>query len=244
MNGETTNSDTEGAYMINPIMILVWIILITSFSLFGAWYVRKYNKSDALLGLYVAFVLISNIIAYKIASFDLGFITFFATSSTLVFSVTFLLTDIVNEKFGRKETHKMIFLAFLTQIAVAAFILIAIYLPPAPFWADQEIFTKILGFAPRIMIASWIAFLISENFDAYVFSWFKTLTRGKHLWIRNIFSSIPSMSLDTIIFVTIAFYGIQPLIPLMTGVLFLKWIVGIINIPFMYLNRKIMNNKS
>jgi len=226
--------------MISLLIILIWIVVITLFSLFGAWYARKYNRADALMGLYVAFVLISNILAYKIAMFDLGFITFFATSATLVFSVTFLLTDIVNEKFGRKETQKMILIAFLTQIAVSVFILIAIYLPSAPFWNDQEIFAKILGFAPRIMLASWIAFLISENLDAYVFSWFKKKTGGKHLWARNIFSSVPSMAIDTLIFVTIAFYGVQPLWPLIIGVIFLKWIVGVIDIPFMYLNRKIM----
>ncbi|MBU3907282.1 MAG: queuosine precursor transporter [Nanoarchaeota archaeon] len=220
--------------------ILNWIVLITMFSLFGSWYARKYNKPDALIGLYVAFVLISNIIAYKIAMFDFGFITLFATSATLVFSVTFLLTDIVNEKFGRKETQKMIFIAFITQIAVACFIWLAISLKPAPFWPDQEIFAKIIGFAPRIMLASWIAFLISENADAYLFSWFKKLTNGKHLWMRNVFSSIPSMALDTFIFVTIAFYGVQPLWTLITGVLVLKWLVGIVDIPFMYLNRWIM----
>ncbi len=221
-------------------LLLLWIIIITSFSLFGSWYARKYNKTDALIGLYVSFVLISNIIAYKIVSFDLGFITLFATSATLVFSVTFLLTDIVNEKFGRKETQKMILIAFITQIAVALFILIAIQLPSAPFWTDQENFAKILGFAPRIMIASWIAFLISENLDTYIFSYFKKKTNGKHLWVRNVFSSIPSMLLDTLIFVTIAFYGIQPLTPLILGVVVIKWLVGVINIPFMYLNRWVM----
>ena len=225
----------------NPLLLLLWIGIITSFSLFGSWYARKYNKADALIGLYVAFVLISNIIAYKIAAFNFGFITFYATSATLVFAVTFLLTDIVNEKFGRKETHKMIFIAFITQIAVALFILLVIYLEPAPFFMDQDIFVKILGFAPRIMLASWIAFLISENADAYIFAWFKNITKGKHLWARNIFSSIPSMALDTLVFVTIAFYGVQPLLPLIIGVLVLKWLVGVIDVPFMYLNRWIMN---
>ena len=225
------------------IIIFGWIILITTFSLFGSWYVRRYNKPDALIGLYVTFVLISNLIAYKIAAFNFGFITFFATAATLVFSVTFLLTDIVNEKFGRKETQKMIFIAFITQIAVAFFIWLAISLTPAPFWSDQEIFAKIIGFAPRVMLASWIAFLISENADAYIFSWFKKKTKGKHLWMRNVFSSIPSMALDTLIFVTIAFYNVQPLMPLIIGVLAIKWIVAIINIPFMYLNRWIMYKK-
>jgi len=222
----------------------VWITIITAFSLFGSWYAYNHNKPDGLIGLYVAFVLISNIIAYKIVTFDFGFVTFFATSATLVFPVTFLLTDIVNEKFGRKETQNMIFIAFITQIAVAFFIFLAISLKPAPFWTDQDIFAQIVGFAPRIMLASWIAFLISENADAYIFALFKKLTNGKHLWMRNLFSSIPSMALDTLIFVTIAFYGIQPLFPLMTGVLGLKWLVGIIDIPFMYLNRWTMYSKS
>jgi len=222
------------------LLIILGIALITAFSLFGSWYARRYNKPDALIGLYVAFVLISNIIAYKIVAFDFGFITFFATSATLVFSVTFLLTDIVNEKFGRKETQKMIFIAFVTQIAVAFFIWLAIQLKPAPFWPDQESFMKIIGFAPRVMLASWTAFLISENADAYIFSWFKKLTHKKHLWMRNIFSSIPSMALDTIIFVTIAFYGVQPILPLITGVLVIKWLVGVVDVPFMYLNRWVM----
>lgn len=227
----------------DTLLILGLIAIITAFSLFGSWYVRRYNKVDALIGLYVAFVLISNIIAYKIATFDFGFVTFFATSATLVFSVTFLLTDIVNEKFGRKETQKMIFIAFITQIAVAFFIWFAINLTPAPFWPDQEIFAKIIGFAPRIMLASWIAFLISENADAYIFAWFKKITNGKHLWARNAFSSLPSMALDTLLFVTIAFYGVQPLLPLIIGVLVIKWLVGVVDIPFMYLNRWVMYKK-
>lgn len=225
------------------LLILVWICLITAFSLFGAWYVRRYDKPDALIGLYVAFVLISNIIAYKIAAYDLRVITFYAPAAILVFSVTFLLTDIVNEKFGRMETHKMIFIAFVTQVAVSLFIWLAITIQPAPFWNDQEIFAKLMGFTPRIMLASWVAFLISENTDAYLFAWFKRLTKGKHLWMRNAFSSIPSMALDTLIFVTIAFYQVQPLMPLMIGVLVVKWLVGIVDIPFMYINRWVMYKK-
>lgn len=227
----------------DTLIIFSWIAVITTFSLFGSWYARKYNKPDAFIGLYVAFVLISNIIAYKIVIFDFGFITFFATAATLVFSVTFLLTDVVNEKFGRKETQKMIFIAFVTQIIVTFFIWLAISLKPAPFWNDQEIFKRIIGFVPRIILASWIAFLISENADAYIFAWFKGKTKGRHLWMRNVFSSIPSMALDTIIFVVIAFYGVQPLLPLITGVLAIKWLVGVVDIPFMYLNRWIIYKK-
>jgi len=226
--------------MINLLLLLIWICLITGFSVFGSLYARKYNRADGLIGLYVTFVLISNILAFKIAEFNFGIVTFYATAASIIFPVTFLLTDVVNEKFGRKETHKMIFIAFISQVTTAVFILISIYMKAAPFWQYQEVFETVLGFAPRIMVASWVAFLISENIDALIFAWFKKLTRGKHLWSRNIFSSIPSMALDTIIFVTIAFYGVQPLAPLMLGVLVIKWLVGIIDIPFMYLNRRIM----
>lgn len=241
MNGEHTNFRKKGENM-QPLMILLWIIVISAVSFAGAFYARKFKKPDAIIGLYVAFVLLSNIFAFKISSYDLGLTTVYATAASIIFPVTFLLTDIVNEKFGRKETHKMIFIAFITQVAAAIFIYIALSLNPAPFWQDQELFAKLLGFTPRIMLASWIAFLISENADAYIFAWFKKKTKGNHLWMRNVFSSIPSMALDTIIFVTIAFLGVQPLLPLIIGVLILKWIIGIIDIPFMYISRWIMKN--
>ena len=92
------------------LLMIIWVGLLTLLSLFGSWYARKFKRADALIGLFVAFILISNIIAYKIVAFDLGFTTFYATAATLVFAITFLLTDIVNEKFGRQETQKMIFM--------------------------------------------------------------------------------------------------------------------------------------
>jgi queuosine precursor transporter len=225
------------------LIIFVWICLITAFTLIGSWYSRRYNKPDLLIALYVAFVIFSNIVASKVAEFDLGFYVFYAPAAVLIFSVTFLMTDIVNEKFGRKETHKMIFIAFIAQVAIALFSFIIIKLDPAPFYSGQSAFESLLGQVPRLVIASWIAFLISENLDAYLFAWFKNLTKGKHLWMRNAFSSIPAMLVDSVLFVTIAFYGTQPILSLILGLVVIKWIVGIINIPFMYLNRWVMYYK-
>jgi len=223
--------------------IILWIIGITAFTLFGSWYASKYEKPDAIVGLYIAFILISNVAASKIAKFDLGFSSFFAPSAVIIFSVTFLMTDIVNEKFGRKETHRMIFIAFLSQVAVSFFIWIILSLKPAPFWENQSAFESILGQVPRIIIASWIAFLISENLDAYIFAWVKELTKGKHLWARNAFSSLPCMVIDSILFVSIAFYGLQPIGPIIMGQIVIKWLVGLIDVPFMYLNRSLMYRK-
>ena len=222
------------------ITILIWVVVISFTTIFGSWYAKKYNRSDALIALYVGFVLFSNIAAVKIASYDLGFSTFFAPAAALIFPVTFLLTDIVNEKFGRAETHRMILLAFASQVVVALFAYLTLSLPGAPFWTNEEAFKLIIGQVPRIMMASWIAFLISENFDAYVFAWFKKYTQGKHLWARNVFSSFPAMLLDSVVFAMIAFMGIIPIWPLILGVTATKWLVGLIDIPFMYLNRYVL----
>ena len=222
------------------VLLVFWIIGITSFTLLGSWYARKYNKSDLLIGLYITFVLVAQVLAVKISVFDLGFNTFFGPSGVLVFSITYLLTDIVNEKFGRKETQKMILIAFVSQIAMVFFFWLGVKFPPAPFWTIQGTWEQIFNLVPRITIASWIAFMITENFDAYVYSWFKKLTKGRYLWTRNAFSSIPALLLDSLIFIPIAFLGAMPILPLIIGQTAIKWLVGLVNIPFMYLNKAIL----
>lgn len=227
------------------IQLLIWILLVTSFTLIGSWYARKYNKADALIALYTSFIIFSNIAAVKIAEFGI-LKTFYAPAAVIIFSVTFLLTDIVNEKFGRKETHKMIFIAFFAQIAVTLFTFLVISLKPAPFWANQNAFELLLGQVPRIIIASWTAFLVSENLDVVIFAWFKKLTKEKHLWMRNALSSIPAMLVDSVLFVSIAFFGtisFMQLFSLITGQVVIKWLVAIVNIPFMYANRYILYKK-
>jgi len=224
----------------NLILLIFWIISVTSFTLLGSWYARKYNRADLLIGLYVTFVLVAQVLATKISVFDLGFGTFFGPSGVIVFSLTYLMTDIVNEKFGRKETHRMILIAFISQIAMVFFFWLGVKFQPAPFWTIQETWGQIFNLVPRITIASWIAFLITENFDAYVFSWFKILTKGKYLWMRNTFSSIPALLLDSIIFIPLAFLGVMPILPLIIGQTAVKWLVGLVNIPFMYLNKAIL----
>ena len=220
--------------------VLAWIIGITSFTFFGAWYARKYNKADALIALYVIFVALSQIIAAKIAKFDLGITTVTAPAAVLIYSVTYLFTDIVNEKFGRIEVHKMIFIAFVTQVAMVFFLWLATIITPAPFWGNQKAWETIMGLVPRITGASWVAFLASENFDAWVFDVFRRLTKGRYLWMRNAFSSLPALTLDTFLFISLAFYGVMPLWSLIEGQIATKYLVGLVNIPFMYFNRWVL----
>ncbi|HSD58573.1 MAG TPA: queuosine precursor transporter [Methanotrichaceae archaeon] len=223
--------------------ILLWIVAISAFTLFGSLYARKYNRADALIGLYVAFGVFSNIAATKTVEFNLGFASFYAPAVVLIFAVTFLLTDVVNEKFGIAETRGMILIAFVSQVIISFFSWLVLALPAAPFYTGQAALESVLGQVPRIALASWIAFLASENLDAFIYAWFKAKTGGRHLWARNAFSSIPAMALDSVLFITIAFYGVMPVVPLIMGQLVLKWLVAVIDIPFMYLNRWLMYRK-
>ncbi|MFA5051875.1 MAG: queuosine precursor transporter [Patescibacteria group bacterium] len=227
--------------MNSVVLLFFWIIGITCITFIGSWYARRYQRPDLLIALYVTFILIAQILAVKVSAFDLGFKTFFVPSGVLVFSVTFLITDIVNEKFGRKATHRMILIAFITQVAMVAFLWLGTKLTPAPFWGLQPAWEDIFGVVPRITLASWIAFLVSENADAFVFDWFKKITKGRQLWMRNVISTIPALLLDTLIFIPIAFGGQMPLWTLIVGQTTLKWLVGVVNIPFMYFNRWIFN---
>ena len=222
---------------------ILWISVISLFAVAGAWYAKRFNRYDALLALFVSLVLISNLVASKILEFDFGFVTLFAPGAALIFSVTFLLTDIVNEKFGRKETVRMIVLAFFAQLALIIFSYLILIAPAAPFFTGQAAFETVFSVAPRIALAGLVTFLITETLDAYLFAWFKKVTDGKHLWMRNAFSSLPVMAIDSIIFVTLAFYGTMPILPLILGLIVIKWLVGIIDIPFMYVSRWVMERK-
>ena len=217
---------------------------ITSFTLLGAWYARRFERPDALIGLYVVFVALSQIVAAKVAKYDLGFVTVTAPAAVLIYSVTYLFTDIVNERFGRREVHKMILIAFVTQLAMVFFLWLGTELPPAPYWKDQKAWESIVGVVPRITVASWVAFLVSENLDAWVYDVFRRLTKGRHLWMRNAFSSVPALTIDTFLFISIAFWGRMPMIPLIQGQLYTKWLVSLIDIPFMYFNRWLMFRRS
>ncbi len=224
-------------------LFLLWVVGVTSFTLLGSFYARKTERSDLLIGLYVAFVLTAQILATKIASFQFGDYSFVGPAGVLVFAVTFLMTDIVNEKFGRKETHKMIMIAFFAQVAMTFFLWLGTLFPPDPTWGGQfeTAWNTFFGQVPRIALAGWIAFLISENLDAVVYAWFKQITGGRMLWLRNVLSTLPALAIDSVLFITIAFWGTAtPLLLLIKGQIVIKWAVGIINIPFMYLNRRIL----
>ncbi|MFW9900404.1 MAG: queuosine precursor transporter [Candidatus Thorarchaeota archaeon] len=207
-----------------------------------------YKREDVAIAFYILFITMSQILAAKIGDFSIGSFQITAPVAVLIFPFTFQITDMVNEYFGQRRTHRMIFIAFITQIIMLIFIWFSIEIPPASIWGidpvtAQQFWLNFFGSTVRITAASWIAFLITENLDAVLFAKFKDLTKGKNLWLRNVFSDIPTLALDSIIFVSIAFGGLFDIWPIIWGQILTKWFFGIIDTPFMYLSRGIVNDK-
>jgi len=225
------------------LILIIWFLVILFSTLFISQYIKIQKRSDVAIAFYVLYITMAQILAAKIGDFGLG-IT--APVAVLIFPFTFQITDMVNEAFGRKEVHRMIFIAFVSQILMTIFIWFSIDIPPAQFWdisGNQTYWISFLGSTIRITAASWISFLITENLDAIIYSKIRKLTKGKNLWIRNLFSDIPMLALDSFIFVTIAFLGVMDIWPLIWGQLLTKWFFGVLDTPFIYLARGIIEDK-
>ncbi|NVM45690.1 MAG: queuosine precursor transporter [Candidatus Lokiarchaeota archaeon] len=237
------------------LVFLIWIVVIFVSTTLISQYIKMQNREDVAIAFYVLFITMSQIMAAKIGDFSIFGYQITAPVAVLIFPFTFQITDMVNENFGRKRTHRMIFIAFVTQIFMAIFIWFSIEVRAAPFWGfdwgstpaeAQQYWLNFLGSTVRITIASWISFIITENLDAILYAKLKKLTKDKNLWIRNVFSDIPTLALDSLLFISIAFGGEFPLdviLLMIWGQLLTKWFFGAIDTPFMYLSRWIINGK-
>ncbi|MFX1538856.1 MAG: queuosine precursor transporter, partial [Promethearchaeota archaeon] len=252
--------------MLEGLIVSIGIFILLGFVTYiGAWYTANLNSPRALIGVYILFLTLAQFFAAKIAEFDLGlqnipflgsvlsdlgFIPIFAPVGVIVFPFTLQITDMVNERFGRKTVYEMIWIALITQIIMVVLLILAGHLPAeddplAPF-----------SIVPAITLASWISFLISERFDAWIYDKIRSLIKKrtdedkdwwKYLWIRNVFSDILSLGLDSILFIPLAFLifpsiqmvfddSIQVItldfmFTLIIGQLITKWFLGLIDTP-------------
>ncbi len=225
------------------LVFIIWLVTVAFASVASAWYIREYGLSDLAIALYVIYLAMAQILAVKILTFNFGLFTVYAPAGVLIFPFTFQIIDIVNEAFGHRVTRRMIFIAFLSQVFMVLFILMATVAIPAPFWKQHQAWHDIMTMVPRIIAASWVAFLISQNIDAVLFAWLREITQGRHLWLRNVLSDVPSLALDSFIFVFLAFSGVAPVWPLIIGQIVTKCIIGFIDAPFIYLSYAILKAK-
>ena len=156
--------------------------------------------------LFVAMIMISNIVATKL--FSLGPLIF--TGGILIFPITYIFGDILTEVYGYSRSRKIIWTGFFALILMSFIFWIVGLLPPAPTWQNQEAYLLILGSVPRIVLASIIGYWAGEFANSFVLAKMKLLTKGKRLWMRTISSTIVGEGVDTVLFVFIGFYGVIP----------------------------------
>ena len=164
---------------------------------------------------FITALLVSNIIAVKLVSI-FGLIL---PAGVILFPITYIVGDILTEVYGYSRARQVIWLGFACNILMVVAIWAAGRLPSAAFWNTgiyqssgeaQRAYQAILGFTPRLLVASFIAYLVGEFLNSFVLAKMKIRTKGRHLWLRTIGSTIIGQGADSAIFITVAFWGILP----------------------------------
>ncbi|HTO11943.1 MAG TPA: queuosine precursor transporter [Candidatus Binatia bacterium] len=157
----------------------------------------------ACTALFITCLLTANVLASKLIA--AGSLTL--TAGIVIFPVSYIVGDVLTEVWGYAATRKVIWLGFACNVVMVAAIWAGGALPPASFWNGQAAYQEILGQAPRILVASFAAYLVGEFANAYVLAQLKIATAGRWLWVRTIGSTIVGEGLDSLVFVGLAFTG-------------------------------------
>lgn len=157
--------------------------------------------------LYCTALVVSNVIAGKLWSAPFG-ITL--TAGVFLFPIVYIIGDVIPEVYGLKTARRIIWLGFGANLVAVAFFLLTIALTYPPYFTGQDAFRTVLGFTPRLLVASFVAYLVGTNANAMVMVTLKKLTQGRFLWVRTIGSTIVGEGLDSILFISIAFFGVVP----------------------------------
>jgi len=174
---------------------------------------QGYHLYSFITGLFVVTLVVSNIIAVKVVHiFGL-----FLPAAVILFPVAYIFGDVLTEVYGYARARQVIWTGFFCNMVAVLAIWVSGLLPPAPFWAAgvfntpesaQNAFQAILGFTPRLLLASFLAYLVGEFLNSIVLARLKVKTKGHFLWLRTITSTIIGEGADSAIFISIAFWGI------------------------------------
>lgn len=173
---------------------------------------------------FVGILLISNVVAVKPIAFgaiplgDLSLPLVF-DGGVFLFPLAYILGDVLAEVYGLKASRRAILTAFALAVIASLTILLVQVSPPAAGWENQEAFAAVLGFVPRIVAASLVAFLAGQLVNAWVLDRLRRKTDGRFLKTRLIASTVVGQLIDTLLFCTIAFAGI------ITGLDFVMYVV-------------------
>lgn len=194
--------------------------------------------------LFITSLLVANVVASKVVTFW-GLVV---PAAIVAYPLTFLMTDVIGEIWGKEEANKTVKIGIVCQLASLLMIGIAILLPVAPFADNQAEFKSIIGSSFRVVFASLIGYICSQSWDVWIFHKIRDAYIKKHgstkggRWIWNNASTMTSQIIDTAIFITIAFVGTVPnIFTMIASQYFIKLIYAALDTPFFYL---LTNKKS
>jgi hypothetical protein len=163
-----------------------------------------------LAGLFMAALVVCNLIANKFVTVDLGFKTFVVSAGILPYPVTFLVTDVLSEIYGRRRANQVVLSGFVASLFVLGILWLGAQFPAiADSPVDDATYRQVFQNAWRVILASMVAYLSAQLVDIRLFHFWKDLTDGRHLWLRNNASTIMSQLLDTVLVVAVLFVGVK-----------------------------------
>ena len=200
-----------------------------------------------LAAIFIAALVVCNLIANKFITIDLGFKTLVISAGVLPYPITFLITDILSEIYGKKKTARIVWAGFGASLFVLGVLLLAqqfTAIQGSP--VNDDTFNKVFGNSWRVIFASMTAYLCAQLIDVRIYHFWKEKTAGKHLWLRNNFSTVFSQLVDTTLVVCVLFLGVRShseiLQFILDGWLF-KMLCAFIDTPLLYAATAIIRNK-
>src|ERR1700722_18557730 len=165
---------------------------------------REPKYYDLITGLFVAVLLVSEITSTKIVQIGI----FQTAGAIILFPISYIFSDILTEVYGYARARRVLWIGFGAVVLQALVLMAVEYMPPAASWHNQNAYSVILGFVPRISLASVLAYWAGGFANDLTVSKMKIWTKGKMLWSRTIGSTIVGQLIDSFLFIGIAFYGI------------------------------------
>ncbi|MCA1764430.1 MAG: queuosine precursor transporter [Cryomorphaceae bacterium] len=165
-----------------------------------------------LAGLFVTALITCNLIANKFVTVDLGFTQFVLSAGVLPYPITFLITDILSEIYGKKKTNQVVYVGFAASVFVLGILYLGSLFPAidaSP--VNESQYNAVFQNSWRVILASMVAYLTAQLIDVRLFHFWKKLTGGKKLWLRNNASTIVSQLVDTTLVVLVLFAGTMPI---------------------------------
>ena len=200
-----------------------------------------------LAATFIAALVVCNLIANKFIAIDLGFKTFVISAGVLPYPITFLITDILSEIYGKKKTARIVWAGFGASLFVLGVLLLAQqFTAIAGSPVDDETFNKVFGNSWRVIFASMTAYLCAQLIDVRIYHFWKEKTAGKHLWLRNNFSTVFSQLVDTTLVVCVLFLGVRShseIIQFIFDGWLFKMLCAFIDTPLLYASTAFIRNK-